>query len=80
MYFLTSYKITIIFIVIETFYRIINTLVLNCCFEFNFYKKLVLFFRSLIFYLSTVLFCKNSTITKPTRLIPEVAFSSILFV
>lgn len=25
MYFLTSYKITIIFIVIETFYRIINT-------------------------------------------------------
>ena len=44
MYFLTSYKITIIFIVIETFYRIINTDLLNCCFEFDLSKIVVIIF------------------------------------
>jgi hypothetical protein len=44
MYFLTSYKITIIFIVIETFYRIINTCRLNSCFEFYLNKIVVIIF------------------------------------
>jgi hypothetical protein len=44
MYFLTSYKITIIFIVIETFYRIINTDILICCFEFYLNKIVVIIF------------------------------------
>lgn len=49
MYFLTSYKITIIFIVIETFYRIINTLMLNCYFEFYLNKIVVIIFLEIIF-------------------------------
>lgn len=44
MYFLTSYKITIIFIVIETFYRIINTDILNCCVELYLNKIVVIIY------------------------------------